>query len=195
MKASEAIEILRDYVEVAKERGLHSLPIQNFQELIEELADINASTPEEVSRGEQVLEWYRARLANSHARWSARRESNHLMTSLTATAGLNALKAATLINGGAAVAIIALLGSLYEAKTRTPIPSQLVWALACFGGGVFLSAIAAGATYVSQAYLGREFGSTQPGKRWRKCAIGATSLALFCFPAGAWLFATVFLMR
>lgn len=63
----------------------------------------------------------------------------------------NALRSAMLINGGAAVALLAFAGNLLQ---NGGDPTPFTCALAMFGGGVAISAIAASTTYAAQYFYG-----------------------------------------
>ena len=58
-----------------------------------------------------------------------------------------ALKSALLINGAAAAGILTFVGSLVERRMNIGL---FVWAMAFFGSGVFLAALASGGTYLAQ---------------------------------------------
>jgi hypothetical protein len=61
-----------------------------------------------------------------------------------------ALTTSILVNGGASVALLALIGSLAAGKPATAIPLALIYALVAFATGVLFGAIATGTTYVTQ---------------------------------------------
>ena len=61
-----------------------------------------------------------------------------------------ALTAIILVNGGASVALLALVGSLTAGKPTAGIAAALVNALVAFASGVLLGAVATGTTYLTQ---------------------------------------------
>jgi hypothetical protein len=96
--------------------------------------------------------------------------------------GHNALKAAMLINGGAAVAFLAFLGNLL-AKSQSVKMAEFPKALLCFVFGVLLSAMASASTYFTQhSYRHR---SMAAGNRVRGVTICLVILSYILFAAGA----------
>ncbi|PZR71891.1 MAG: hypothetical protein DLM73_14690 [Chthoniobacterales bacterium] len=121
-------------------------------------------------------------------------------------AGSDAIKAITLLNGGAAVAMLALIGHLASSAGEQPAVISLRFPLALFVVGTFLAVCASGMTYFGQvcisAALGHEFKKLQAEsdaakstagrkeKRWRGgiritngVAIACSIAALCCFGA------------
>ncbi|SRR6266852_2927538 len=72
--------------------------------------------------------------------------------------GKNALQTAILINGGAAVALLAFLGNILTKDTpsRASLKFPLSAALLCFGLGVLASALAAAFVYFAQSAHARQ---------------------------------------
>jgi len=106
------------------------------------------------------------------------------------TAAHVALRSAVIINGGAAVAALAFAGSLVQhGKSVSPV----AMALACFGFGVFLAALATGTTYVTQCKYYEEVSSAQVnsndevarrGSFWRWTTILLCALSYLMFVVG-----------
>ena len=68
----------------------------------------------------------------------------------------SALKTLILVNGGAAVALLSLVGNLWS-KTQTEtlsVPEQLIDATALFSVGVLVGAVATGLAYLAQVFYG-----------------------------------------
>jgi len=63
-----------------------------------------------------------------------------------------------LINGGAAVAVLAFVGGLWPQSSASPAIGSLALALLYYVFGVLTAAVASGATYFSQDGYGQEFG-------------------------------------
>jgi hypothetical protein len=112
------------------------------------------------------------------------------------TAAHNALKCAILVNGGAAVATLALVGSLIQ--HGKPIFS-FGQALGCFALGVLMAAVAAGLTYLTQStyyhasvlmYSGQDDFVVAKKKRrgdfWKRVTITNFILSLLFFLLGCW---------
>lgn len=64
--------------------------------------------------------------------------------------GQSALKASMLINGGAAVALLAFMGKIWGTSTSSEVAGSISMAIFLFCIGIFLSALASGITYLSQ---------------------------------------------
>lgn len=95
------------------------------------------------------------RIANANYRAALARYDADIQTSLEATkagnkAASDALKAVTLLNGGAAVAMLAFIGHLASIQVDQSILGPLKEALFEFVGGTFLSVIATALTYFVQ---------------------------------------------
>lgn len=85
------------------------------------------------------------------AHYKAKRESDMAMFQSVLDSAKTALTTSILMNGGAAVALLALLGNLLgKYAATTPLPSQLVFSLVSFAGGVLLGGLATGSTYLTQ---------------------------------------------
>lgn len=74
------------------------------------------------------------------------------------TTGQSALKSSLLINGSAAVALLAFIGNFWSPYSHSTAVIGIAGALGYYVLGVLLGAVAAGVTYLSQAGFGREFG-------------------------------------
>jgi hypothetical protein len=71
-------------------------------------------------------------------------------------AGQAALKSAILINGGAAVALLAFIGGIFNASQNCEIITQLSNAMFYFVAGVLIGAIATGIVYIGQFVIAYE---------------------------------------
>src|SRR5690348_15897112 len=124
MKASEVLEILKDAVGAAREAGASQVPVENLERFAAELERTAAESPEGVSAGEASMEAYKAKLAALGNSLQQQHESNLEMFRTVIVTGQSALKSALLINGGAALAILAFVGHIWgNAKTPHILPS------------------------------------------------------------------------
>jgi hypothetical protein len=107
----------------------------------------------------------------------------------TVAAAHVALKAALLINGGAAVAMLAFIGNVFRACRDTSLVPALSFALLLHVFGVLAAAVATGTAYVAQAGFGNELGKHSVGLggafRVISCALIATSYVLFGYASWA----------
>lgn len=72
------------------------------------------------------------------------------------SAGQAALKSAILINGGAAIALLAFIGSVFTTTENRDVISMLALAMYCFVGGVLSGAVASGVVYLTQFAYARK---------------------------------------
>jgi hypothetical protein len=109
------------------------------------------------------------------------------MLRATIMTGQSALKGSLLINGGAAIAVLAFLGNAWTKEFPRRVLLDASYGLSLFVWGVLAAATALGATYLSQAGYGDEFGkhSNRIGGYGRTLAIllVITSYVLFAFAA------------
>ncbi len=141
---------LVDILKSLREEGTETVPIDL---LIDWLEDSQSKTEEE--RFIRSL-----RHASELEQYKAKNISNLEMFKSVITLGHNALKATFLINGSAAVALLAFLGNIWARTALYAQAQGLVWALAFFCLGVLFSAIATGFTWWSQdAYAMVSFGA------------------------------------
>ncbi|AMJ60958.1 hypothetical protein [Bosea sp. PAMC 26642] len=133
--------------------------------------------------------------------------------------GIEAIKATFLLNGGAIIALLALLSALYAkdsayvAGAARLLTKSLIPAFKFFIGGVVSAAMIAGIGYLNWSILAQAY--WQPADwhnfveraewatipRWynpliettRAIAIVCFFLSLFCFCRGAWIVAKAFL--
>lgn len=102
------------------------------------------------------------------------------------TIGANACRAFMIMNGGAAIALLAFLGNIWN-KSSTPNASKAIAiSLAIFCAGVLASGLCAGLTYFSQSAYGNS--QLTEHKKWFRtgqvfnilaCVAGLLSLAAF----------------
>lgn len=92
----------------------------------------------------------------AHADRSAYFHSLHEARLLDARA---AVQAALLINGAAATAVLAFLGSVSASTLPHHVPRALVWALGGFGIGVFFAACTAVAAYAANHRYAESIGA------------------------------------
>ncbi len=150
MNVTDIITDLKNTITAIKTQGNSTIPIAGLENYLSEMERINF--------GQESLE------AQNSEREEATRKFEHemevwkvnapLMFNSVIEAGLSALKSATLINGGAAVSLLAFLGNLLTKDppygTIYPIHA-LSQAMLIFFLGVGFSGVATAARYFSQA--------------------------------------------
>jgi len=147
-----------------------------------------AESADNVAVGEAALERYKSQLASNLEHYRAVNEFNIEMLRATVATGQSALKSAMLINGGAAVAVLAFLGNAWAKDVPRRVLIEASYGLSLFVWGVLAAAAAAGATYVSQAGYGDEFGkrSELVGDIGRVLAILLVVASYVLFSCAAW---------
>lgn len=188
MKTNEVFEIIKNTIGTTREGGATQVSLDDLQAFVQELEKTASLTPADVSAGEAAMEAYKVDLSA----WVSSRQQDHEtdleMLRSVITTGQSALKSSLLINGGASVAILGFIGSVWsDSKTTSMLPSLSI-SLLLFVWGVLSAAIAAGATYVSQAGYGREFGSKSQaiGRFCHVVAVLGVVGAYAFFGLGAW---------
>jgi len=103
--------------------------------------------------------------------------------------GTSALRFVLLSNGGAAVALLALLGKAYEPGGNIPnVSSSLAWFLA----GIFAGGVAHFTGYMTQLTLYNEDLNSQPvrgfrsHRLWLNLSLLLVIFGILCFGVGAW---------
>jgi hypothetical protein len=127
-------------------------------------------------------EWQRRIAENAHAASDAERGKNR---EATVTAGIEAMKVALLINGGAAVAAMALVGALVgrggaTMETIRPVLRCLYW----FGGGTVLAAFTAGSAFFAFDLYSGSAGARE--KQWDYPYVVSTPKSDRLYNAGWW---------
>lgn len=104
------------------------------------------------------------------------------------TLGQNAIKSAVLINGGAAVALLAFIGNIWSKESGVDVLAPLAGAMRYFTYGVLMAAMGSGATYCCQHLL--QFRKRKPGFLFQLIAIALVAASYYCFYTGAeWSYA------
>jgi len=183
MVTSDAVSVLRTQVDAAKQNGLSEVSLESLSKLIDLIEQEDQSTPAGVEHAQAALEKFKSDLVD----WQNSNQRNHEsdLEMLRATIGTShlAIKSALLINGGAAVAFLAFLGTAWSRFPEFAVKSLLSSSLGYFTWGVMCTGIGAAVAYVCQAALGGEFGkfSQTIGEilRWLAVILVMGSFVLF----------------
>jgi len=157
MNANDVIELFDDSIRTAKEAGTTTVPIERLEAFAAEVTRIVGESSSETALSEAQLEHYKAKLNAWVSSHQQAHEWNLEMLRSVITTGQSALKSALLINGAAAVALLAFIGKVWPSSKDQTI-ADISGAMAYYVIGVLVAAVAAGFTYLSQAGYGREFG-------------------------------------
>lgn len=179
-------QIRQDVADV-REKGQQVIGAAALDEYLAGLQETASLTQAERDRDHASrLEHYKAQNATNLAGYAASVQLHAEMAKAAITYGLEALKAAMVINGAAAVAV---LGFLSAAATKIPPPTTMLaylpLALVFFAGGALVAAFAIGITYLSQASFAEQ--QQREGEVIRMVAIGLVVLSYIAFAIGALL--------
>ncbi len=158
MKASEVLKVLNEEISEARQAGVTQVSLDSLEALVSDLSQTASSSPDGVAAGDAAMEAYKAQWALHGSSLQQVHESNLEMLRATITAAQSALKSAVLINGGAAVAVLAFISNAWGKPGTESVLPGLAYGLSLFVWGVLSAACATGATYFSQAGFGQEFG-------------------------------------
>ena len=158
MNANDVVKLLDDSIRTGKEAGVTTVSIQRLEALAAEISKIVQQSSSGNALTEPDLERYKAKLAA----WVVSQQHIHewkleMLRSVIST-GQSALKSSLLINGAAAVALLAFIGNIWSPISNSPTVAEAANALAAYAFGILIAAVAAGFTYVSQAGYANEFG-------------------------------------
>jgi hypothetical protein len=155
MNAHDVICLIREALVVAEKQGLRVVESHSLHTLLSEIQKLlGSSTPETSELEKMRLEQLRAQLTV----WVSQQEHINAWNlenfRQIIALGQAALRSITLINGGAAVALLAFIGHLVSVTSPTLSVLPFAGALQHFVFGVFFAALASGTTYLSQLAYG-----------------------------------------
>ncbi|MFM0506701.1 hypothetical protein [Paraburkholderia sp. RL17-373-BIF-A] len=190
MKESEALQQFKTAIEDVEKTGQNSIPTVNLKNYLDLLlrdaaqreAGLNTSTEEQRAHGLEV--------------WKTQVGMFAEMLKATTEAGQTALKSAILINGGAAVAMLAFVGNAVtksDLRPGSPILSHIGGALLIFMVGTGLAGTSTAFRYISQWCYAEAVNKPVPSRE-RTCGHAFSIVAVLlgigsftAFFAGGWL--------
>ncbi|AZL74512.1 hypothetical protein [Pseudomonas oryziphila] len=158
MVTSDLIAILRSQVESAKHKGLAEVSLESLSSLVDLIENEAKQSVEGVEHSQVLLEKFRSDLVNWQNANQRDHESALEMLRATISTSHLAIKSALLINGGAAVAFLAFLGTAWSRFPSAAVKALLAGSLEYFVFGVMLTGLGAGASYFCQAAFAGDFG-------------------------------------
>jgi hypothetical protein len=154
MNSSELIKDLRSALDELKNNGNTSVPIDGLQKYLDEISRITQD--KEINQSQQLLV-AKEKFEYDFDVWKVKAPIQNAqeleMFKAVLETGLSALKSATLINGAAAIALLAFLGNVLSksgAKIDAVQINSFSSALEIFVFGVFFAGVATGMRYLSQ---------------------------------------------
>ncbi len=126
---------------------------------------------------------YNAENACNLAQYNAENARNLEMFKSVILAGQSALKSAILVNGGAAVALLAFIGNIWNKQTDVYVVEKLLVSMALFALGNLTGAVASGFTYLAQRKYAD--GKDKGGNILNSVIIGLVIFSYLMFITGA----------
>jgi len=181
MDAKDLLKTMRQTIIKAKEQGLNSISMQNLDSWFSDIEEILDKSPPEVTPAQ--LEKYKGEMSAWLEGIKGQEAGKVEMLKATMEYGGAAIKSSLLINGGAAVALLAFIGKIWGPESKAPI-QDLSCSLIIFVIGVAFSAMAMSAAYFSQAYYTKN--NDKAGNTWRNVAAVLISFSYIIFFSGAY---------
>ncbi|HRI81704.1 MAG TPA: hypothetical protein PLF88_04650 [Opitutaceae bacterium] len=170
MKISDLLKLVSDL----KNQGVNVIDVAKFEELLQQ------TQATETNHAEWNLKVTELKHQSKLAEYGATQEMSRRLLDAAISFAAATLKSALLINGGAAVAILAYLGNRHTEESGI-FPASLAF----FTGGVLFAAIAAGFSYITQICYA-EAGFSKWGNRFRLVAGGFIVAAYCAFALGSY---------
>lgn len=178
MNAKELIGIMQKSIEIAKGSKIKVFTIESIESWInKDLAElVNKTSPTK----EETEHYSRVAIPTRLEGFNGQNSQDVEVLKAVFLFGGAALKSAILINGGAAVALLAFMGSIFIGKPD--VVKELTCPLMVFTSGVLSAAIASSASYFSQGYYSRK--NESAGNFWRRIAIICVVFSYILFAVG-----------
>ncbi len=183
MNSSELLNQIKKDVNQAKSDGVEVIPVDN---LLNYLSGFDVNVHPQLN--EINLEGYKHQ--NSTQLEIMKIENNFQIESFKAAIniGANACRTFLIMNGGAAIALLAFLGNIWNKSSSIEAASAVAAALFLFCGGVVLAGLCSGLSYISQSLFAASVLGTHKGYLWGghiintlACLAGAGSVAIFAY--------------
>ena len=188
MKAIDLIADLRKALSDVKNDGHTTIPVaglEGYLANVESIIKNQSQADQEIIKRDEAWKKYQSDLKVWEIQTNVKSTFDTEMFKSVIEAGLNALKSAIIINGGAAVALLAFLGSLITKESSNsaciyPI-SAIGYALLIFIFGVGFAGLASGFRYLAQFCYGSAWRKTGHGFNLVSVILGALSFAAFFY--------------
>ncbi|MEA3427870.1 MAG: hypothetical protein U9Q84_01340 [Thermodesulfobacteriota bacterium] len=148
MQAKKIIDLIKEAILDIKHKGQD---IVSIDALLNYLDALKGNTEEIHKADQQKFELnFRAEHERNLAHYDAQQQYSLEMLRSVISYSQAALKSAILINGGAAVALLAFIGNIWAKTTAKEAVEFLTFSIASFSFGVLAAAFGAGTTYLTQ---------------------------------------------
>ncbi|MFE4112262.1 hypothetical protein [Kosakonia sp. YIM B13611] len=183
MNTAELLDLINKDIVDAKESGVEAIPIDN---MINYLSCINVENEDE----NNAIAIEGVKHQNSTQLELFKIENNFQIESFKAAVniGANACRTFLIMNGGAAIALLAFLGNIWNKNSSAESASAIATALFLFCSGVLLAGLCAGLSYFAQCFFASSYLGKRKGYLWAgyiinglACLGGAGSMIVFAY--------------
>lgn len=182
MKTTDALSLLDDAIQKISAAGVQSEGLAALKQYAEQLRKWHEEDERRGLDAEQQaarLEDFRARLANWVEDHKRQHDWNLEMLRSVIQLGQGALRTCLLINGGAAVALLAFAGHIVSSETEVVPLAAVAKAMGAYVFGVLAGGLASAVTYLSQWFFAHDWDKTGFVLNIAAIVIGLGSIALF----------------
>ncbi|MEX5768813.1 hypothetical protein AB4Y55_24015 [Serratia nematodiphila] len=160
------IDTIIEDVQSVQKNGAESIDVQNLLEYLQDLKR------DELQSKEESLERLKARNQAHIERFKLIANAQLESFRSVISSGANAAKSCMLINGGAAVALLAFVGNIWSKSSTPEAVAELAYGILFFCSGVGLAALCTGITYIAQFFYGNVDFYDESGKKCKSEIIG-----------------------
>lgn len=197
MSRAQTFKTIREGITDYRDKGNTVVEVDKILQYLDALEAEMGEADEMSVSNEEALERLRAQFSNQQleygwkkdfalAEYSWKKDWSLEMFKSVIAAGQNSMRAAMLMHGGAALALLAFIGNLAVNPETLPLVPHFGGILPWFLGGLLLVVIAYGTTYLTQNYYSED--DKKPvGKRWNKVSCALVIVSYGVFVAGCWL--------
>ena len=184
MKATDVLSEIRQALNQTKEQGHTTVSIdamENYLTLFDR--DVENDTCHKSLNHEAELAKFKAENDRNIAYSNNETAHSIEMFKSVITAGQSALKASMIVNGGAAAALLAFTGKIWETQTSEVVANSLTSSIFIFCLGVLCAALATSTTYLSQLAFSSDWIKLGHTINVFNIVVVLSSYGLFCFGA------------
>ena len=150
MNAKQVIEVTRDAVRAVQQKGQTQIATDRLLFFLKEIEKVSEVGGSKSVTTEGEIAHFKAAHEASLAQYKATADADLEMFRSVIQAGLTARRSAIVINGGAAVALLAFLGHVSTGQQDKELVVALANAIVLFVFGVLSGGVADGITYLTQ---------------------------------------------
>lgn len=180
MRNSDLIDVIKSDVSAVANQGHEAVGISD---LIRYLDALKEQATDEKSFDQLSLEKFRASHQSALTQFEKLHESRMEIYRSTIMSGQAAMKSTILINGGAAVALLAFIGHLVSSGQKSIVPSFAL-PLFCFVAAALCGVVAVGLTYVTLSSY--NINKTMLGNISNTISVGVVVLSYILFAVGCY---------